>query len=599
MHSPIEISRARRASFVATLLAAGLLGCGLADGLASEPAPLVQQGAKLTGHEEIGQARFGRSAALSANGDTALIGAPRDNGEIGAVWVYTRSGSTWAEQAKLTPGEALGAPRFGRSVSLSADGNTALVGGSNDGGVGAAWVYTRSGSTWTQQAKLTGGEEIGSGWFGWSVALSADGETALVGGYVDHSNLGAAWVFKRSGTTWTQQGAKLTGGEESGAGEFGWSVALSGDGQTALIGGHADHEGQGAAWLFAAPEPGSGTGSTWTQQGTKLTGGEESGAGEFGQAVALSGDGQTALIGGRADHEDQGAAWVFVPPSAGSTWLQQGAKLTGGEESGAGEFGQSVALAADGETALIGGRADDDDLGAAWLFARAGSTWTQQAGKLTGGEESGEGELGWSAALSADGSTALLGGIDDAAKAGAAWAFAPSPDPPGGQPSGGGEPPQGTTTQPAANTTSTGSNGAAGAIATPSAGQGVAAYKALSGTVTLVGRHIAVRNGRASIVLRCTATVTCRGQLTLSSRPRPRAQAARRGGTVTLATAGFSISAGHTTIVKLALRRAGHARLAGAHGRLHANLAVRVAQPDPVRTRRYAVTLVRQRPRRG
>ena len=102
---------------------------------------------------------------------------------------------------------------FGYSVALSADGNTALIGGDRDNGeVGAAWVFTRSGSTWTQQgAKLTGSGEIGAGAFGDSVALSADGNTALIGGYRDNEGVGAAWVFTRSGSTWTQQGAKLTG----------------------------------------------------------------------------------------------------------------------------------------------------------------------------------------------------------------------------------------------------------------------------------------------------------------------------------------------------------------------------------------------------
>jgi hypothetical protein len=114
-------------------------------------------------------------------------------------------------------------------------------------------VFTRSGATWSQQGgKLTGTGEIGPGQFGWSVALSADGSTALIGGYVDHV-LGAAWVFKRSGATWTQQGAKLTGAGESSGGFFGLGVALSADGSTALVGGPGDASDEGAAWAFAAP----------------------------------------------------------------------------------------------------------------------------------------------------------------------------------------------------------------------------------------------------------------------------------------------------------------------------------------------------------
>ena len=290
--------------------------------------------------KRAGAGRFGRSVALSADGNTALVGAPRDSGEAGAVWVFTRTGSTWTQQAKLIGGdEESGAGRFGRGVALSADGNTALIGAPNGGGGGAAWVFTRSGSTWTQQAKLTGAGESGNGWFGQSVALSADGDTALIGGYVDHSDTGAAWVFERSGAgvsaTWEQQGAKLTGGEESGEGEFGWSVALSAEGDTALIGGRKDDGGIGAAWVFT--RTGSGAGASWAQQGAKLTGGgEESGEGEFGQSVALSAEGDTALIGGFHDDSGDGAAWVFARSGsgAGASWAQQGAKLTGAGEAG-------------------------------------------------------------------------------------------------------------------------------------------------------------------------------------------------------------------------------------------------------------------------
>src|SRR5262249_61793040 len=103
---------------------------------------------------------------------------------------------------------------------------------------GAAWVFRRSGSTWTQQAKLTGDHEDGQASFGSSVAVSADGSTVLVGGPFDgkDTEVGAVWVFTRSGGTWSQQGPKLTGTGVPAFGAFGWSLALSGDGNTALVG---------------------------------------------------------------------------------------------------------------------------------------------------------------------------------------------------------------------------------------------------------------------------------------------------------------------------------------------------------------------------
>ena len=389
--------------------------------------PLIQQGAKLTGNEEAGEASFGYSVALSSDGNTALIGGPGDDGGVGAAWVFTREGTTWSQQgAKLTGGEEAGAGHFGYSVALSADGNTALIGGPRDNGevgkayVGAAWVFTREGTAWSQQgAKLTGGEEAGAGHFGYSVALSAEGDTALIGGSYDNKSVGAVWAFTREGTTWTQQGPKLTGTEETGEGSFGESVALSAEGDTALIGGPYDSKGVGAVWAFTRE------GTAWTQQGPKLTGKEESGGGWFGYSVALSADGNTALIGGQFDRGNVGAAWVFT--REGTAWTQQGPKLTGKEESGGGWFGYSVALSADGNTALIGGLFDHAGVGAAWLFTREGTTWTRQGPKLTGKEELGEGHFGYSVALSAEGRTALIGGPGDHGEVGATWVLASEP----------------------------------------------------------------------------------------------------------------------------------------------------------------------------
>jgi len=387
--------------------------------------PMIQQGKKLTGTGAIGTGRLGYDVALSADGNTALIGGNYFNIGAGAAWVFTRSGGTWAQQGGKLVGTGhvgegefahVGEGEFGTSVALSGDGDTALIGGPADNGnVGAAWVFTRSGSTWAQQGeKLTGTGETGAGRFGRSVTLSADGETALIGGTRDNSNVGAAWVFTRSGSTWAQQGGKLTGTGESGQGEFGASVALSGDGGTALIGGWSDNGNEGAAWAFTR------SGSTWAQQGEKLIGaGGVGGEGEFGTSVALSGDGDTALVGGPRDNSDVGAAWVFT--RSGGTWAQQGAKLTGAGETGEGRFGASVALSANGDTALVGGPRDNSDVGAAWAFARSGSTWAQQGGKLVGGGETGAGEFGSSVALSADGNTALIGVPEDAAATGGTW----------------------------------------------------------------------------------------------------------------------------------------------------------------------------------
>jgi FG-GAP repeat len=314
---------------------------------------------------------------------------------------------------------------FGFSVALSANGNTALIGtrGENAEVGNAAWIFTRSGTTWTKQTELVPDDASGSSTFGFSVALSANGKTALVGGIADNAHAGAAWVFTGSGATWSQQGPKLTPTDESGDGEFGYSVALSHNGDTALLGAPHDDGGElrgvGAAWVFTR------SGTAWSQHGTKLTGGEESGEGGFGAAVALAGSGSRALIGGPEDNSRTGAAWAFKRSRV--AWAQHGPKITEAEERGEGEFGGSVAVSANGTTALIGaprnldpgGKNHREPAGAVWAFARSGSTWTQQGTQLIPDDETevkpeeGSARFGYSVALSADGDTALIGGPDD------------------------------------------------------------------------------------------------------------------------------------------------------------------------------------------
>lgn len=314
---------------------------------------------------EINECGFGRSVALSADGDTALIGAPRANEAQGAAWVFVRSGSTWSQfGAKLTGGaEAAGRGSFGRSVALSGDGATALVGAPRDrAGRGAAWAFTRSASGFlVQGSRLTGADMLGAGFFGRSVALSSDGSTGLIGGPGDDHYAGAAWTLARVGGELRTQGAKLTGGgQELGKGHFGSSVALSADGATGLVGARSDAENVGAAWVFVH------SGSVWSQQGAKLTPTDELGEGQFGYAASLSSDGATALIGAPHDDSRTGATWTFTR-SAGS-WTQQAKQQLESEGPGGTAFGMALALSADASTALIGAPHEARRLGGVWAY---------------------------------------------------------------------------------------------------------------------------------------------------------------------------------------------------------------------------------------
>jgi hypothetical protein len=374
---------------------------------------------KLVGTGAIGPivTQQGASVALSADGNTAIVGGPSDNSFAGAAWVFTRSGGMWTQQGgKLVGAGAAGIAQQGSSVALSADGNTAIVGGTRDNNfVGAAWVFTRSGGVWAQQDKLVGAGAVGIAEQGISVALSADGNTAVVGGRSDNGGAGAAWVFARSGGVWTQQGGKLVGSDAIGITFQGRSVALSADGRTALVAGRADNASAGAAWVFTR------SGGVWTQQGSKLVVTGAAGNVSQGFVVALAGDGNTAIVGGSSDNGSAGAAWVFT--RSGGAWTQQGAKLVGAGTVGPAQQGFSVALAADGNTAMVGGFADNGGAGAAWVFTRSGGVWTQQGQKLVGTGAVGDARQGVSVALSGDGDTAIVGGNGDNSDAGAVWVF--------------------------------------------------------------------------------------------------------------------------------------------------------------------------------
>lgn len=393
--------------------------------------PNVQQGLKLvgTGGSTASNQEQGTSVALSADGNTAIVGAQGD--DQGGSWIYVRSGGVWAQQGSKLMG--IGASDDeGGSVAISADGNTVIQGDpAFNNNQGAAWVFVRNGVTWSEQGMLTGTNASAVASQGTSVSLSADGNTAVVGGN-GYDSQGAVWVYTRSNGVWTQQGTKLVGTGVVGAfTRQGSSAAISADGNTIIEGGPGDNNSLGAAWIF------SRSGGTWTQQGAKLVGtgigGTYTAPGvsisnspNQGASVAISADGNTVLVGGPDDNStsspEAGAVWVYT--RSGATWTQQGAKLSGTGAVGSAMQGWSVSLSADGNTAIIGGSGEDNnELGAAWIFTRSGATWTQKGTKLVGTGSSSDAGQGSAVAISANGNTAIMGGPGDNGAVGAAWVF--------------------------------------------------------------------------------------------------------------------------------------------------------------------------------
>ena len=249
---------------------------------------------KLTASDGAAGDLFGHAVSLS--GDTAVIGAPIDDASKGSAYVFVRNGTTWSEQAKLTASDGLAGDYFGISVSLS--GDTVVVGAyEDDAGKGSAYVFTRNGTTWSEQAKLTASDGAAGDGFGF---VSLTGDAVVIGAPFDDAFKGSAYVFTRNGTTWSEQ-AKLTASDGAGNDTFGFRVSLIGD--TVVIGAPSLFGiGTGSAYLFVR------SGTTWSQR-AKLTASDGAVGDKFGLGVSLSVD--TAVIGARGDDASRGSAYVF------------------------------------------------------------------------------------------------------------------------------------------------------------------------------------------------------------------------------------------------------------------------------------------------
>lgn len=408
-HQPYQPCVTRAVS--ATIAVAGALSSPPATSTAAAQECTLTQVDKLLPFEGRAGDRFGHAVAV--DGDFAAIGAYRDDDACspgsscnsGSVYVYQRNGTAWQYMAELHPADLAPGDQFGRAVALS--GNTLLVGSPLDddfgSASGSAYVFVFDGTQWTQQDKLTAADAAGGDSFGDAVAL--DGDTAVIGCYLDdHAagpNAGAAYVFDRSGTEWTQT-TKLTAADSASADNFGNTVAIDGD--TIVVGAENDDDptagrNAGSAYVFTRAS------STWSQA-AKLTADVPGMDDRFGWDVDVDG---SRLIVNALEEDDHGAVYVFE--GAGSAWAST-ARIVPDDVSTFDDFGHSIALA--GDVILIGVPNDDDvcggspscDAGAAYLYQNIGGVWSQLTKQIAADVQADD-ELGYAVAL--DGGTMVLG----------------------------------------------------------------------------------------------------------------------------------------------------------------------------------------------
>ncbi|HVE57106.1 MAG TPA: FG-GAP-like repeat-containing protein [Pyrinomonadaceae bacterium] len=352
--------------------------------------------------------------AVAIDGDTMVIGAnahdttPSTGINIGAAYVFVRSGGVWVQQAQLNASDGAAGDEFGYSVAVS--GETIVVGAwrSNapTSNSGAAYVFTRSGSVWTEQQKLTAADGAADDEFGNAVAIS--GDTIAVGSHsADQPSggggAGAVYIFNRSGTVWAQAQKLIPNGAVLFGDFLGESVALSGD--TLAAGASGDQEptrtNRGTVYVYTK------SGGTWLQQ-QKLVVPDSQPSTQLGSSVAVDGD--TIVSGALGDtpvsgQPNYGAAYVFA--RSGGSWSPQ-QRLTASDGATSDFFGWSVAVRSD--TLVVGARHDDTaagaDAGSAYVFTRSGAVWTEKQ-KLAASDSAAADRFGTSISLSFDGTMAV------------------------------------------------------------------------------------------------------------------------------------------------------------------------------------------------
>jgi len=425
--------------------------------------------------------KFGYSSVLSGDGNTLAVGAyyedsigtginsdsQDDNsaGSAGAVYLFRYDGTDWSQEAYIKASNTKAGNQFGVSLSLSADGNILAVGSlgedSSSTGInstanedansaGAAYIFKFTDGAWEQETYIKASNTEKGDNFGLAVSLSSDGTVLAVGTknedsnatgiYMDESSVsteqannsetsaGAVYVYRFEASNWTQE-AYIKASNAEGRDYFGAALALSGDGDTLVVGAYGEDSnsgddesngslsGSGAAYVFRFDD------TSWTQE-AYIKAATPTGTSSFGESVSLSDDGNTLAVGADDENtteDDSGAVHVFRFTDA--AWSEQAfiKASTVGEDAG---FGKRVSLSADGSTLAVSAIYEtslsvgingeetitDDKHGAAYAFEYDGTDWVQYAYIKPSNTTEDAGEtFGFSVSLSDDGKTLAVG----------------------------------------------------------------------------------------------------------------------------------------------------------------------------------------------
>lgn len=313
--------------------------------------------------------KYGRSVSISNDGEIIIIGAPLDNKKAmrsGAVYVYIRNTSSWDLQTILTSSDGAEDDSFGESIAISGDGNTIIVGSpQKDSNRGGVYIFTRNNNTWSEKIKLTADDLQSSHFFGGSVSISSNGNVIVVGSPFSKS----AYVFIKSAATWVKH-TKLTSDAPTTETRYGYMTAISGDGNTIAIGetnANATNTSENDnVYIYVR------NGTSWSKQ-TVLNNGNKPND-SFGWSLSLSNNGNSLLIGAQNGTDMEGIVYHYV--RNGSAWSKK-TTIVASDMSSSDNFSNSVAISSNGDKAIIGAFTKGSNNGGIYLEQLSNNKWTE------------------------------------------------------------------------------------------------------------------------------------------------------------------------------------------------------------------------------